>query len=95
MPKLWLITGASRALGRAFTEEVLKAGHRVLATQSWSGGFPSAVFYATKIKCSGWLRGARRPVPQELFHWIGGSQREASIAALSGAVCRQPCDTVR
>ena len=32
MSKVWLITGASRGLGRAFTEEVLKAGHRVLAT---------------------------------------------------------------
>jgi NAD(P)-dependent dehydrogenase (short-subunit alcohol dehydrogenase family) len=30
--KVWLITGASRGLGRAFTEEALKAGHRVLAT---------------------------------------------------------------
>jgi NAD(P)-dependent dehydrogenase (short-subunit alcohol dehydrogenase family) len=30
--KVWLITGASRGLGRAFTEEILKAGHRVLAT---------------------------------------------------------------
>ena len=26
MPKVWLITGASRGLGRAFTEEALKAG---------------------------------------------------------------------
>lgn len=32
MSKIWLITGASRGLGRAFTEEVLKAGHRVVAT---------------------------------------------------------------
>lgn len=32
MSKVWLITGASRGLGRAFTEEILKAGHRVLAT---------------------------------------------------------------
>src|SRR5467141_3453676 len=32
MSKVWLITGASRGLGRAFTEEALKAGHRVLAT---------------------------------------------------------------
>ena len=32
MSKVWLITGASRGLGRAFTEEVLKAGHRVVAT---------------------------------------------------------------
>jgi NAD(P)-dependent dehydrogenase (short-subunit alcohol dehydrogenase family) len=30
--KVWLITGASRDLGRAFTEEALKAGHRVVAT---------------------------------------------------------------
>ena len=30
--KVWLITGASRGLGRAFTEEALKAGHRALAT---------------------------------------------------------------
>jgi len=30
--KVWLITGASRGLGRAFTDEVLKAGHRVVAT---------------------------------------------------------------
>jgi NAD(P)-dependent dehydrogenase (short-subunit alcohol dehydrogenase family) len=30
--KVWLITGASRGLGRAFTEEALKAGHRVVAT---------------------------------------------------------------
>jgi NAD(P)-dependent dehydrogenase (short-subunit alcohol dehydrogenase family) len=32
MSKVWLITGASRGLGRAFTEGVLKAGHRVVAT---------------------------------------------------------------
>jgi NAD(P)-dependent dehydrogenase (short-subunit alcohol dehydrogenase family) len=32
MSKVWLITGASRGLGQAFTEEALKAGHRVLAT---------------------------------------------------------------
>ena len=32
MPKVWLITGASRGLGRAFTEEALKAGHRAVAT---------------------------------------------------------------
>ena len=32
MSKIWLITGASRGLGRAFTEEALKAGHSVVAT---------------------------------------------------------------
>ena len=32
MSTVWLITGASRGLGRAFTEEALKDGHRVLAT---------------------------------------------------------------
>ena len=32
MSKVWLITGASRGLGRAFTDEVLKAGQRVVAT---------------------------------------------------------------
>jgi NAD(P)-dependent dehydrogenase (short-subunit alcohol dehydrogenase family) len=32
MSQVWLITGASRGLGRAFTEEALKAGHRVVAT---------------------------------------------------------------
>src|SRR5467141_1624216 len=31
MSKVWLITGASRGIGRAFTEEALKAGHRVVA----------------------------------------------------------------
>jgi NAD(P)-dependent dehydrogenase (short-subunit alcohol dehydrogenase family) len=31
MSKVWLITGASRGLGRAFAEEALKAGHRVVA----------------------------------------------------------------
>jgi NAD(P)-dependent dehydrogenase (short-subunit alcohol dehydrogenase family) len=31
MSKVWLITGASRGLGRAFTETVLKAGDRVVA----------------------------------------------------------------
>ena len=31
MSKVWLITGASRGLGRAFTEEILKAGDRVVA----------------------------------------------------------------
>jgi NAD(P)-dependent dehydrogenase (short-subunit alcohol dehydrogenase family) len=30
--RVWLITGAYRGLGRAFTEEALKAGHRVVAT---------------------------------------------------------------
>ena len=32
MSKVWLITGASRGLGRAFTQEALEAGHRVVAT---------------------------------------------------------------
>src|SRR5712692_11627669 len=32
MSKVWLITGASRGLGRVFTETVLKAGDRVVAT---------------------------------------------------------------
>src|SRR5260370_1226044 len=32
MSKIWLITGASRGLGRAFTGEALEAGHRVVAT---------------------------------------------------------------
>src|SRR5260370_10324153 len=32
MSKVWLITGASRGLGRAFAEAVLKAGDRVVAT---------------------------------------------------------------
>jgi NAD(P)-dependent dehydrogenase (short-subunit alcohol dehydrogenase family) len=32
MSKVWLITGASRGPGGAFTEEALKTGHRVLAT---------------------------------------------------------------
>lgn len=32
MSQVWLITGSSRGLGRALTEGVLNAGHRVLAT---------------------------------------------------------------
>jgi NAD(P)-dependent dehydrogenase (short-subunit alcohol dehydrogenase family) len=32
MSKVRLINGASRGLGRAFTEEALKTGHRVVAT---------------------------------------------------------------
>src|ERR1700686_4896753 len=32
MSKVWLITGASRGLGRAFAEAVLRAGDRVVAT---------------------------------------------------------------
>jgi NAD(P)-dependent dehydrogenase (short-subunit alcohol dehydrogenase family) len=32
MSKVWIITGASRGLGRAFTEAVLEAGDRVVAT---------------------------------------------------------------
>src|SRR6266404_9658963 len=35
--QIWLITGSSRGIGRAFTEEALKAGHRVLATARNSG----------------------------------------------------------
>ena len=31
MSQIWLITGSSRGLGRAFTEAVLTAGHRVVA----------------------------------------------------------------
>jgi NAD(P)-dependent dehydrogenase (short-subunit alcohol dehydrogenase family) len=30
--RVWLITGSSRGLGRAFTEAALEAGHRVVAT---------------------------------------------------------------
>jgi NAD(P)-dependent dehydrogenase (short-subunit alcohol dehydrogenase family) len=32
MSKVWLITGSSRGLGRAFTEVILEAGHLVVAT---------------------------------------------------------------
>ena len=32
MEKVWLVTGSSRGLGRAFTEAALSAGHRVVAT---------------------------------------------------------------
>jgi NAD(P)-dependent dehydrogenase (short-subunit alcohol dehydrogenase family) len=32
MSKVWFITGSSRGLGRALTETVLEAGHRVVAT---------------------------------------------------------------
>lgn len=32
MSQVWLITGSSRGLGRAFTEAALNAGHRVVAT---------------------------------------------------------------
>src|SRR5207245_3233042 len=32
MSKVWLITGASRGFGRAFTKAVLEAGDRVVAT---------------------------------------------------------------
>ena len=32
MSQVWMITGSSRGLGRAFTEAVLEAGHRVAAT---------------------------------------------------------------
>jgi NAD(P)-dependent dehydrogenase (short-subunit alcohol dehydrogenase family) len=32
MSQVWLITGSSRGLGRAFAEAVLAAGHRVVAT---------------------------------------------------------------
>jgi len=32
MSKTWFITGASRGLGRVLAEEVLQAGHKVIAT---------------------------------------------------------------
>lgn len=32
MSKVWLVTGSSRGLGRAVVDEVLKAGHQVVAT---------------------------------------------------------------
>ena len=32
MKKVWLVTGSSRGLGRAFTEAAVRAGHRVVAT---------------------------------------------------------------
>ena len=32
MSKVWFVTGASRGLGRAFTEAILEAGDRVVAT---------------------------------------------------------------
>ncbi|UYB54223.1 oxidoreductase [Xanthomonas sp. AM6] len=32
MPSTWLITGSSRGLGRALSEAVLRAGHRLVAT---------------------------------------------------------------
>ena len=32
MPKVWLITGSSRGLGRALAEAVLAAGHNLVAT---------------------------------------------------------------
>jgi hypothetical protein len=55
MPKLWLITGTSRGLGRAFTEEVSQSrapriGHSIL--EQW---FPFSYILRNEIKCSGWL----------------------------------------
>jgi len=37
MSQVWLITGSSRGLGRAFTEAALDAGHRVVATARNAG----------------------------------------------------------
>jgi NAD(P)-dependent dehydrogenase (short-subunit alcohol dehydrogenase family) len=42
--KVWLITGASRGLGRAFTEQALEVGHRVLATARKSEHFVDVAF---------------------------------------------------
>lgn len=45
MPRTWMITGASRGLGRALAEAVLAAGHRLVATardRRRPGAFPVA-----------------------------------------------------
>ena len=62
MSKVWLITGASRGLGRAFTEEALKAGHRVVATARHS---EQLVDVANKFgKVSGLFRSTSRTKPR-------------------------------
>jgi NAD(P)-dependent dehydrogenase (short-subunit alcohol dehydrogenase family) len=53
MSMVWLITGASRGLGRAFTEEALKAGHRVVATARNSEHLvPSRRYVARGLPCT-------------------------------------------
>jgi hypothetical protein len=47
-----------------------------------------------RLRCSGWWPGVRRLGLREFFHWIGCSQREASVGALSAEVCRRPCGNV-
>ena len=41
--KVWLITGASRGMGAAFTRAVLDAGHAVVATGRRPGEVADAV----------------------------------------------------
>lgn len=58
--------------------------------------FPEgSLFGVLMIRRNGWWPGVRRPGPQELFHSISCSQREASTAALSAEVCRQPYGTAQ
>jgi len=41
--KVWLVTGSSRGLGRALAEEILEAGHRLVATARTPGDLASLV----------------------------------------------------
>ncbi|WP_222439717.1 SDR family NAD(P)-dependent oxidoreductase [Alloacidobacterium dinghuense] len=41
MSQVWLVTGSSRGLGRAFVEAALRSGHRVAATARHIGSLQS------------------------------------------------------
>lgn len=73
MSKVWLVTGSSRGLGRAVVEEVLAAGHRVVATaRSTESLAPLLDSYADTL----------------LLHPLDVTDQEQAVAAVGAAVGR-------
>lgn len=94
--KVFLITGASRGIGRALAEDLAGRGHRVYGTsRSWSGSAPPLRFQAVTmdVRSDESVRGAVSKVSEEGEH-IDVLVNNAGISHC-GPVEETPVESVR